>query len=296
MDLRTLRYFLIVAEELHFSRAAERLGMERSPLSRQIRNLEIELGARLFHRQRRLVSLTAAGESLRADARRILADLDAAVATTRALASGRAPFRLGVTEAAAAPVLGRLLRLCRESDPPILVQIIELPLTDLAVMVDGGALEAALILSPPKTGRLKCHVTWRDRFMLFVPPRHDLARRREVSWSDLGSETWVLPDPTTLRGLAAQTEALLAQASISPREILRAAHTATILGLVASGAGVALLPSLLGAPSADIVRLPLDDPRAEALTYMIYRENDHTDVLQRVRAHAAAAGQLGGSA
>ena len=84
--------------------------MERSPLSRQIRRLESGLGVRLFHRQPRIVSLTAAGEHFRTDVRRILADLEPSIATARELASSRAPFGLGVAEAAAAPALGRLLK------------------------------------------------------------------------------------------------------------------------------------------------------------------------------------------
>lgn len=294
MDLRYLRSFLTVAEELHFTRAAERLGMERSPLSRQIRALEADLRVRLFHRQRRIVSLTAAGETFRTDARRILTDIETSIATARELASGRAPFRLGVAEAAAAPALGRLLKMCRDSDPPISMQVVELPLTNLAVMVDSGALEAALILSPPKTGRLKCHVTWRDTFKLVMPLGHPLSDRPAVQWSDLASETWVLPDPTTLHGLAAQTDALLAASSITPQDPLRAAHAATMLSLVASGAGVALLPALLCEATSDVVCVGLDDPRAESLTYLIFRDNDQTAVLKRVRAHAAVAGQLAG--
>ncbi len=291
MELRHLRYFLAVAEELHFTRAAERLGIEQSPLSRHIRDLEGQLGARLFHRQRRHVSLTTAGEHFRCDVRRLLIDLHASVASVRSLARGAAPFRLGVAEAAAAPALARLLRLCRESDPPIAIQLVELPLTDLSVMVESGALEAALTLSIPSGGGLKCHVTWRDPFDLLVPPDHPMSRQSVGRWADLTAETWVLPDPVSLRGLAIQVEALLATHSISVTEVRRAAHAATVMSLVASGAGVALLPTLLCQPAVDVVRLPLEGPGADAATYLIYREDDHSALLKRVRVHAAAAGQ-----
>ncbi|WP_371129901.1 LysR family transcriptional regulator [Phenylobacterium sp.] len=98
MELRHLRYFLAVAEELHFARAAARLGIEQSPLSRQIRDLEMDLRVRLFDRTRRATSLTKAGERFLVDARWILNDVDGSARAARAFENGGQPVRLGLAE------------------------------------------------------------------------------------------------------------------------------------------------------------------------------------------------------
>jgi DNA-binding transcriptional LysR family regulator len=120
MELRHLRYFVAVAEELHFGRAAERIGIEQSPLSRAIRELEGDLGVRLFTRNSRSTRITPAGETFLAEARRILKAVSLARKATAAIASGaRARLRIGISDSIAQPRLARLLARCRVEQPNV---------------------------------------------------------------------------------------------------------------------------------------------------------------------------------
>jgi DNA-binding transcriptional LysR family regulator len=131
MELRHLRYFIAVAEELHFARAAERLHIEQSPLSRAIKDLEYDLGAQLLERTTRSTRLTWAGQVFHGEARRVLSTLEQAVASARAAASGyRGTLRIALSDGIAQPWLGTLLAQCREEEPEVEIRLFEVPLAE----------------------------------------------------------------------------------------------------------------------------------------------------------------------
>ena len=128
MELRLLRYFVAVAEELHFARAAERLGVEQSPVSRAMRNLEATLGVQLFDRSAHQTRLTWAGQVFLGECRRVLATVEQAVSAAKAAAQGYQGYlRIAICDSLAQPHIATLLARSREEEPELEIRVFELP-------------------------------------------------------------------------------------------------------------------------------------------------------------------------
>lgn len=293
MELRHLRYFVAVAEELHFARAAIRLGIEQSPLSRQIQDLELDLRVRLFERTRRATSLTRAGERFMADARRILADVDGSVRSLRALSMGDNPLRLGLAEGLAGAAFGRLLRLCREAQPSIAVVLVEGAMSQLMNLTSRGGLDAFLAAEPTATPDLESTPAWTERLMLVAP-----AAERESAGSvwlkSRVGDVFILPDAQALPGCALQIEALLKSKGLSPAGNVTAATPATLMRLVASGMGVGLLPESLAPTTNDVALRALRDADAGITTWLVVRRDGALGALHDLVRGASAERQFRG--
>ncbi|MDP3746671.1 MAG: LysR family transcriptional regulator [Phenylobacterium sp.] len=290
MELRHLRYFLALAEELHFARAAARLGIEQSPLSRQIRDLEADLRVRLFHRTSRSTRLTPAGERLMGHARRILDDIETSIADVQAFATAKAaPLRLGLAESGAGPSFGRLMRLAAASEPPLPVVLRERSAAELLDLLARGALDAVLSFSPPPAAEFAGEPVWSEPLMLVAADRAD--DRTPTRLSHHREARWVLPDPAIFPGAAAQLHAVLARAGIDAHEPLLAGSPQSALRLAASGAGLALAP-LSGIEVSDPVTMrPFEEPGAVLTTWMTLRRDDPSPVAARALALAKLAGE-----
>lgn len=288
MDLRRLRYFLVVAEELHFARAAARLGIEQSPLSRQIQELEAKLNVRLFERTRRSTRLTKAGERFVIDGRRILSDVEVSVRALRSFAAANHPVRLGLAEGLASAAFGRLLHLCRATEPSLSVTLIERPLVELIELMVGGGLDAVLSPQMIEGAELQSHPAWSEPLMLVGP---SVAARKggAVSLKAHSGGTWILPDPVQLPGYAAQVRGLLQAKSIAVQSHVTAATPATLVRLVAAGAGVGLLPQALATAPSDVSLQRLKDPDAVLTTWLSTRRGDASETLQTFRQLVGAA-------
>ncbi|MDP3852205.1 MAG: LysR family transcriptional regulator [Phenylobacterium sp.] len=214
VDFRQLRYFRAVADELHFARAAARLGIEQSPLSRQIQSLEADLKVRLFERTRRSTWLTAAGERFALDARRILADVDASVLAVRAFAQAGQVLRLGLSEGFASAAFGGLLRACETAEPRLPIILMERPLAEMSRLTIDGGLDAMLAPEKAATPELESHVAWTEGLTLLTPLTGDCHHGGAIWLKSMGDGPWILPDPQTLPGFARQTEDLLASKSL----------------------------------------------------------------------------------
>ncbi|MFI9269549.1 LysR substrate-binding domain-containing protein [Kitasatospora sp. NPDC052896] len=187
MELRQVRYFVAVAEELHFGRAAERLVIGQPAVSQQIRRLERELKVELFDRTPRLVRLTAAGQAFLPAARAVLAAEDSARAVAAELAAGRlGEFRLG-TVTGLGERLDRVLDAFQQHAPGVRVELISLPIQERLAWLADGRLDAAFIraASPDGSPGLRHHQLWRDELVAAVPTRHPLAARPAVELADL---------------------------------------------------------------------------------------------------------------
>ncbi len=270
MELRHLRYFVVVAEELHFARAAARLGIEQSPLSRQIQDLEADLRVRLFERTRRATSLTKVGERFLADARRILADVDGSIHASRAFANGARPLRLGLAEWVGGPVFSRLMRLCRGADPRIDLVLTESTSANLASSLLAGGLDAILgpIMSP--IGGLESKPAWTEDLVVAAPS--DLAVNPKIAWwKAFSGQRWILPTPQALPGCAQQAELLLKERGLTLRSDQTFTCPRVLVGLVATGSGVALLARSL-VPSLDGISFhPVSDRKTVMTTWLTVR-------------------------
>lgn len=279
MELRHLRYFLAVAEELHFARGAARLGIEQSPLSRQIQDLEADLKVQLFIRTRRSTTLTKAGERFVADARRILADVDQSVRSLRTFATTGAPIRLGLAEGLAGPPFGRLHRLCRALDTPISIVLIEKALSDLVGLTLGGGLDAILAPEPASVSDLESRPVWAERLSVVFAGADDA---HTALWLKACAEQpLIVPDLQTFPGSARQVAALLVSKGLDRRADMTAATPAALNYLVASGAGIGLFPTSLIRATEEVSVRGLRDPDAVVTTWLTIRRHDASPLLRR---------------
>lgn len=270
MELRHLRYFLAVAEELHFARAAARLGIEQSPLSRQIQDLEADVRVRLFERTRRATSLTMAGEQFLVDARRILNDVDGSVRAVRALAGGGQPIRLGLAEWVGGPVFSRLMRLCRDANPRIDLVLTEGASANLVGSLLAGGLDAVLGPATSPTADLESTPAWKEDLAVLTPA-DPMPNPKIPWWRAFSNQRWILPNPQALPGCAQQTEMLLNSRGLSLRSDETFICPKVLADLIATGSGVAFLPRSRVPSVAGVSFHQVSDPKACMTTWLTER-------------------------
>ncbi|THF62800.1 LysR family transcriptional regulator [Pseudothauera nasutitermitis] len=268
MELRHLRYFVAVAETLSFTRAAERLHIAQPPLSMQIRDLEEELGARLFERGRRKVALTEAGARFLEHARAILARAAHAADEARRAAAGElGELRIGITSSLPyTEMLPDLLASFRRRYPQVRLQLRELFTTAQFQALAAGELDIGLVRveAGAAPSGIELREIGRDPLNLVVPATHRLARRAAVGFAELTEEEFVTFPPGTGTGLPDKLRQLALAAGFEPRIVQTAREATTQIGLVAAGLGLAMLPAPLACVRVPRVRyLPLSDAGAD---------------------------------
>lgn len=244
MELRLLRYFVAVAEELHFSRAAIHLRIAQPPLSRQIRLLEEEIGVQLLRRTKRHVALTGPGRQFLASARAILAQVDGAVAQVQRMARGEeGRISIGmVSSVAFGDALPRVLRAFRASHPAVSVALQEMnPGEQLAALRD-GRIQIAFMRPPGEAPDLRVIPFLREPLVAVLPAEHPLAGRRRIPLHLLARDPFItVPRGQGLGGADLIMEACL-RAGFSPAISQQALELQSVIGYVAAGFGVSLLP------------------------------------------------------
>jgi DNA-binding transcriptional LysR family regulator len=251
MDLRHLRYFICVAEEMHFGRAALRLGISQPPLSQQIRALEDELGARLFERTSRRVRLTDVGRMFLPEAREALAQVERAVRVAQRSQRGELG-RLGVGFTASAPFVPRIANALygfQQSRPEVELALQELGRDEQVVKIINDELDIGIVRefdSPALPAGLVSRCLIEEDMLLALREDHPLAKREgPVLIADLAEVPLVLYGVTNGAGFNEQFFALCEEAGFQPRVAFHASSFATLLGLVAAGFGATVLaPSL----------------------------------------------------
>jgi DNA-binding transcriptional LysR family regulator len=244
MDLHQLRCFVAAAEELHFGRAAQRLGMLPSALGRYIRLLEEDLGTRLMTRTTRNVALTDDGAVLLAEARTLLAQADGLAARFRARGrEGAAVLRVGAIDSAAAGLLPMLLHDFRESRPDITVQLLEDKTIRLLPRLLSGRLDLAFVRPPENADkRLEFLFLFHETAVVAVSDQHPLATRKRVTITDLADQPLIVPERRSRPHSHDLTMKLFAEAGLQARIAQLADEKQTIVNLVAAELGVALVP------------------------------------------------------
>ncbi len=258
LDLRLVEYFVAVADELHFGRAAERLHIAQPSLSQQIRRLEQQLGVTLLERTSRNVQLTAAGEALMGEARRILSQAQHAIATTRAAGAQR--LTVGFYGSAASSLLPGVLAAFGETHPSFEVSVRELFLGSVDEILNGTVDLAFTRLLPGQTD-LEVEIIANEPRVAALPISHPLATRDLLTFKELEDESFITnaaveDDRAPLRWLAEQR-----RHGLPGRVAGKASSVQEILALVASGRGICLVPSAVSHhyPRTDISYVPLCD-------------------------------------
>jgi DNA-binding transcriptional LysR family regulator len=244
-ELRQLRYFVAVAEQLHFGRAAASLHISQPPLSRSIRDLEARIGATLVARTRRRVELTAEGTYFLGEAKRLLAQLERAVLEVGNMAAGASGrLRLGFVSLADYGVLPGLLKAYKAVRPGVELALREMLSPEQAAALAAGDLDFGLLLPPVAAAGLEHIVVQRERFVAALPARHRLARvRGRIAVRDLAGDAFVAVPRAIAPGLHDIVSTLTARAGFAPRIAQEAIQMQTVVSLVSSGLGVALVPA-----------------------------------------------------
>lgn len=283
MDLRQLRYFAVVAETCHFGQASERLQVSQSTISQAIRTLETELGVTLLDRTTRLVTLTAAGAFLQSEAEQIFSRIDEAASGVARLSAGQAGLlRIGMTGTATYAYLPRIARVLREELPDVALSVQGDMLTpDQCDALRAGTLELG-ILRPPVVGDGITTVPFiRESLLLAIPATHRLADQADISLVDLRDDPWVAYSSQHSPLNEAVTRICL-EAGFSPRRQHAGLTTSVLLGLVAAGLGVTVVPEGVRAlPQEGVVFREIPD--AGTLEQVLaYRSAPHNPIVDAV--------------
>lgn len=272
MELRHLRYFFALAEDLHFTRAAERLHIEQPPLSRAIKELEEELGVILFDRDRRGTRLTAAGAAFLQDTRRLLIALEQARENVKAVASGaRGSLRIAVSDGATDPRLSAFLARCRAEEPEIEMRLAEVPLAEQLRGLRSGDFMIGFAHTADVGDGIVAEPIWRDPLVIAVPARHELLAHKAVPLHELDGHPLVLCDPRVCEGYCRELARLLGPLEHRQNVVEHVTSLDMMLTLVGAGYGVGFMAAtkIPVSQRPDVVVRPLAEESAIITTYLL---------------------------
>jgi DNA-binding transcriptional LysR family regulator len=290
IELRHLRYFITVAEELHFGRAAARLHMAQPPLSQQIRQLEGELGFQLFHRTKRSVQLTEAGAVFLDECRRVMQQLDQAVQLGQQVSRGeRGQLVIGFVSSAAYSVLPTLLQSFRAAAPDVSLELHELTTDQQVQWLRDRRMDVGLVRPPIEEPDFFLTLLFEEPLVVALPQQHPLAQQSQVSLKDLAGKPFILFPRPLAPGLYDQIISLCQQGGFSPTIVQEAIQMQTIISLVAAEIGVAIVPlSLQNLQRTGVVYRELREPTPKAAIALLTRQPDSSPIVQRFLAIAEA--------
>jgi DNA-binding transcriptional LysR family regulator len=287
MNLRSLRCFLAVAEELHFGRAAKRLNISQPPLTQHIKALEAELGVELFHRTKRSVRITEAGGALLDEARRLVSQVDGLRHIVQRADKGRSGYlRAGFITSSVFTDTRKLYAKMSRGVPGVTVMWQEMNSFEQIEALHEDKIDIAFLHTPAQHAGLAARVIVRDPMVMAVPDAHRLAERRRASLAEFASDDFVLPlrhmSPIFYDSIIAACRAAGISPAIPPHQ---PRNLLTILSLVSVGAGVSVIPSTLAAagfPGVTFMRIRGEAPIAEVSA--LWKPDNRSPVLARALA------------
>lgn len=287
IELRHLRYFVAVAEELHFGRAAARLNISQPPLSQQIQILEQQVGARLLARTNRSVALTAAGRQFLADSRQILGLVNEAAARAERLHQGEAgELRIGFTSSAPfIKAVSDTLFGFRLEFPDVHMQTREMNTREQIAPLSEGALDMGLLRNTLLPDTLNREVILHEPLMAMIPREHHLAQKPVVTLVELAKEPFVFFDPHVGTGLYDDILGLMRRYNLTPVITQEVGEAMTIIGLVAAGLGVSILPaSFKRVQIEEMCWIPIAEADAVSEMWLVWpKHHEQSHAAQRFR-------------
>jgi DNA-binding transcriptional LysR family regulator len=288
-ELRQLRHFIAVAEKLHFGQAAVAVGISQPPLSRSIQDLERRVGVRLLHRTRRHVELTREGAAFLREAKRVVDLLEAAVLQVQQMAAGEGGcLTVGFIPLADYGVLPRLLKAFKASHPKITLALREMLSPEQIMGLTSKELDIGLVIPPVSAQEFEHLVLQREQFVMALPAGHRLARGRgALAVRQIASEPFVQVPRERSPGLHDTISRLTAAAGFVPRVAQEAIQMQTVVSLVSSGLGVALVPSsVANLGRQGVVYKPLSDTHDPVEIWLVWRRGHLESAARSFVAHA----------
>ena len=282
MELRHLRYFIAVAEELNFTRAADRLHMAQPPLSQQIQQLEAQLGFQLFRRTKRTVVLTDAGQVFFEEAQKILLQVDRAIQLGQQTSRGElGQLTIGFVSSAAHNVVPAILQQFRTLNPAVLLELHELTTNEQLQRLRFGQIDIGFVRPPVEEDGINSEIVFREPLIVALPQTHRMAKCDRVELRALKDEPFILFPRSLAPGLYDPIVSLCQQAGFSPRAAQEAIQMQTIVSLVAAEMGVAIVPaSMQNFQRSGVVYKALSESTCIVAIALIWR-SDPTAAVQR---------------
>ena len=289
MELRQIRSFLSIAETLHFGRTAEMIHLSQPALSLQIRALEDEIGVRLFERNRRKTALTAAGVAFREDATGALLRLDQAVYNAKLAANGKLGIlRIGFISTAGNEIVPTIIRHFRDLNAEVEFSLRNILTIDQIQMLEAGSLDIGFLRLPIGAhSGVEVVTVHREPFVLVVPSSHKLAGRKRVRLREASGQDFVMYERTYAPGFHDLIFGMLRAAGIIPNVRQTAGEMPTLISLVDSGTGVAILPaSTVKRSVASVVACEIADKIPMSEIGIAVRKGNRAPVLDNFRSFA----------
>lgn len=276
MNTKTLQAFVAVAEEGHFGKAAQRLGITQSGLSQIVKNLEASIGGRLIDRTTRSVSLTDVGEAFLDNARELLqAHRLAEQKMANVVRGEEGTVRLGFVASAALDIVPRLAALAHEHAPGIRLSLTEVTSEEQIPQLKSGDIDVGVMREIQQFPGLIIQPLMDEPLLVAVPTGHTLSKRSNVALADLRDEEFVMFPRTRVSYLHDHIHQLCGRAGFTPVVVEQAVQFATILGLVSSNAGIAIVPQALTAIRLpNVTFLPIRDDDAISKVYIARRTDE----------------------
>jgi DNA-binding transcriptional LysR family regulator len=284
MELRRFKYMAVLAEELHFGRAAERLGIAQPALTQQIQALERELGVQLFQRTKRSVRLTVAGRVTLDEAIRTLQQADRTALVAQQAGRGQlGHIEIGfVGSAVFSGVLSKAISRFREGNPMVELRLSELGILQQLDDVGSGRLDLGIVRTPVKSlpPDVSIAILYREPIILAIPARHPLTFRKKITLKNLTDEPFVGLQIHDGVGFNAQVADICATGGLSPKVRLRAGQVVALAGMVAGGLGIAFVPdSLRHLHIPDVVYRPLDAMNEQSNLAVVFRKSERAPAV-----------------
>jgi DNA-binding transcriptional LysR family regulator len=286
MELRHLRYFIAVADELSFSRAAEKLHIAQPPLSQQIQALETELGVQLFDHKTRPLQITPAGQAFLEEAKTTLVALEQAVHRTQSIHQGQSGYlTVGFTSSIANGVLPNILRTFRQQYPEIKLILREANSAEQVQKLRDKQADIVFVyqnLSLLEAHDLAVLPLLQEELVVVLPQKHPLATRSIMAVADLADEEFIMPLHQLVSGLSDQIYSLCTQAGFVPKVAQEAVFTITILGLVAGEMGISMLPtSVQNLQRTGVVYRPIQEQSTTNQLVAVWRSEDSSTIVRQ---------------
>lgn len=292
MELRHLRYFVVLAEDLHFGRAARRLAISQPPLSVAIRQLEESVGARLFERNSKEVRLTPAGSNLRESATRLLRQAEEAALEARDVSQGSAGrLRIGFVGAMLYRGLPQALVQFQAAHPAVRIALSELNSGEQITELLQDRLDVGFVHTSRMPAELRRELLLSEPFVACLPAGHRLARRRSVATASLREEPFVLFSRGASPDYHERILGICADAGFHPEVRHEVRHWLSVVSLVSQGMGVALVPSALRRTALrGAVFRPLEEEVARSEAFCVWRDGPENAVVEGFLRALRAAG------